>query len=82
MQTERTASVLEWYDRHSAYKGVGRKIFRGRTMEKIPKNSKKISKNSTLSLFQEGRGKRKKDRKIANKDRKIVLLSLYLLYHV
>jgi len=42
--------------------------------KKRPKNSKKIPKNSTIKpLSEEGGGQRKKDRKIA-------LLSLYLLY--
>jgi len=52
-------------------KGVGRKFSRGEPTEKRPKISKKYRKIAIFSLFQGGNGK---------KDRKISLLSLYLLY--
>jgi len=41
--------------------------------------SKKDQKIALLSLFQGGRGQRKKDQKIAKKSKNL-LLSLYLLY--
>jgi len=68
----------------SAYKSVGREISRGEATKKIPKNIKKYQKIALLCFFQGEGGQRKKDRKIAKKDRKITLFSLYLLnlYHV
>jgi len=70
-------------------KGVGRKNSRGAT-EKNRKNSKTDRKLALLNkgvgrkMFRRGGGQRKKDRKIAKKDRNIALFSIYLpnMYHV
>jgi len=58
------------------YKGVGRKIFRGPTEKKIPKNSKKARKIALFSFFQGG-WQQKKRPKNSIKNRKIALLCLF-----
>jgi len=63
-------------DRKSSYNGaktarVSAEKFSGGSTIKSPQNSKKIPKNSLLSLFQGGgEGNAKKDRKIAKNNEK------------